>query len=790
MPNTKDESYEAEWDEQETGLTLEEYKLQEAYKSLASDAMSMVNESIRARNSTTFSQEIKRAFQLYNATSIDKTDLLDGWEGTRTAVQEGSKVIQNIVRQIANDGASQLGDMLFPNDQDNYGVVPIYPARPPVGIQDEQAVTADGRGLEDAEGNPITHKQAWEARKASLLRRVERMATNIDGTLERNQYGKIGRALIHDGAITGTAILKGPFVDYSESHRWVRGESSWEMEKQEAQLAAFKRISVLDFLPDMSAEEVDNCAYTSVREWYLPRNMRKLLGAKGYNKAAIAALLNGKPRQVGEGSEEGDDERLSIKDQALVQDMYSKRFEVFETWGDFDYEDLVACGVKNLPSKKPPGGQVTACVIHCQGYVLKAFLNPLPSGKLPFSVWCWDEDPTSIFGKGVPILCENSQMIYNAVWRMILDHGGLGAVPMITMIQDKIEPAGKDKSDYSIKGGKIWLAKADLFNLPDGKVPPFQVHEIPIHLDQFFAIMEKAEEDAYKLSGVTRVEKNQQGVDNAPVTLGATAIYQNNSAVSRRRQVRDFDDDITKSALTGLYDWFMKYSPDSESKGPMEIEPRGSSVLMQREVNTQNLMQLYTLTINGSTEGAKPVEMLREIESGMQFPGGRFIESADETADRRAREAENPPVAPEIQLEYEQLTLKRDTVEADVEIKFLAQQLNEAKVEAEIELRRVADERTHYREMMKLELMSETEGNRFLLDLQKREDAVNVTLQTKMSEIQSRRDIAASAMLQKESQTEKDTDAKMLTAIAKNKEADTKASELSNKLAGNIKQGV
>ena len=112
-----DAEYDEVWssEDEPKRISNEEREQKEARNQLARNAMELVNESIRDRNTSTFSDEIKRASKLYNACSIDNSDdLLHDWEGSRKAVKDGSKVVQNIVRQLTDDGASQLGDMLYP----------------------------------------------------------------------------------------------------------------------------------------------------------------------------------------------------------------------------------------------------------------------------------------------------------------------------------------------------------------------------------------------------------------------------------------------------------------------------------------------------------------------------------------------------------------------------------------------------------------------------------------------------------------------------------------------------
>ena len=787
-----DETYNDEWAEEEgTKPDSEERKRSMALDALAAKSQTFVDEALIMRNSTTLPEELKRAYRLYNASSMDNlTDLFDDFEGTRMAMEDGSKVVMNIVRQITNDGASQLGDMLYPTDEDNYGMVGKHPPKPPLRLRMQPIEDASGQPVVNEEsGEPVTHMQAWEARKAALNARVERMYALMDNTLDRIQFAKLGRGIIDSAARTGTGILKGPFVDSMSDQKWIKKTDKWTLEADAGRKPGFSEVSVLDFLPDMSAECIEDCAYVNTRSWSLPRQIMDLANA-GYYEDQIQRLLLKKPNEI--SNPDADQERSYIKDKAVDNELYAKRYEVFETWADFPVEMLVEAGVK-VPASMKEQKQVLACVIHCGGLALKAFVAPQQQ-RMPFHVWCWDDNPTSIFGKGIPILIEHPQMAYHAIWRMILDHGGVSAVPQIVMLKNKLKPANGDQNDFSVKGGKIWEYIGDTFNLPDGSnAKPFEVYNIPVFLDQFFALLDKAEEDAYKLCGVTRVNKSEAGIDNAPVTLGATQIFQNNASVSRRRQVRDFDDDITKSALTNLYDWFMKYDKDDDVKGAMLIEPRGSSVLMQREVNTQNLLMFLQTTGNGAVPGAKTESILRRIESGMQFPAGTLVETEMETDKRKQIEAENPPIDPAVQIEQTkaqlkeaELELKQHELEARFELEQARLNLDSQVEQAKIQLKSIADERTHIREMLRLELMDKTSANQQFNQLQTAEANISI----KMQEVQTKRDIEAGKLLDKQELNSAQAQAQVMSAVARERDSRTKESELANKLSGNIEQGI
>lgn len=795
MSDSQTPEYSQEFDaEDEPKVSPEKRERLEALDVLANGARSLVEEAVELRNASSFKQDIQKSYQLYNATGVSTFDLDEDWEGTRTQLKEGSKVVQNIIRQICNDGASQLGDLLYPTDDHNYALKPVLPSKPPLAIKYAEAVDEKGQFLavvDDGQGGerPITNQEAWEARVEQLRYKAGRMFEKIDGTMNRIQIGRIGRAAIDQAGRTGTGIIKGPFVDPKKDRKWAKKSSTWSLEEDNRQQAAYKNVQVLDFFPDLTAECIEDCAYVNERAWYLPRQLNALLGL-GYEDDQIRRLLSRSPEDYTSAGLDSDDDRRAVKkDTAVAQEMYSKRYEVWETWAEVSRSTLEKAKVQ-IPDKLKEQDTVLACVIHSNGIVLKAFVAKQQC-EFPYSVWCWDEDPTSIFGKSIPILAENCQLSYNATWRMMLDHGGLSATPMIAMIKAKVSPAD-GTSDYSLRGGKVWNVESDVFDVNGQQGRPFEVFDIPAHLDQYFALLDRAEEDAYKLTGVTRVDKNETNAhpDNAPLTLGATQIFQNNASVSRRRQVRNFDDKITKTVMTRQYNWHMEFDSDDSYKEVMEIEPRGAG-LLQREMNTQNLLLL--LQLSGEDPAAKRPDILREVQRHMQFADGRFIETKEETERREKLEAENPQVPVEVQLEearqasaMAEVERKRERDEADTELAQQRLQLDAQERDARLQLEVIDKERTHYREMLRLQMLSEQDANKHFRDLQSQQSKLMVDLE----KIQTARDVEASKRLEKETESERKFQIEAVNAQARDRDSRTKEAELSNKLSGNIETGV
>jgi len=103
-----------------------------------------------------------------------------------------------------------------------------------------------------------------------------------------------------------------------------------------------------------------------------------------------------------------------------------RQFELWERHGDIDRKTLEACGcdLEGLDDLDILSG----CVVLVNNTVIKAYVNPLETGDLPYDVYVWEQAENRPFGYGVPyILRQASQRILNAAVRQMMDNGGLSS---------------------------------------------------------------------------------------------------------------------------------------------------------------------------------------------------------------------------------------------------------------------------------------------------------------------------------------------------------------------------
>ena len=645
--------------------------------------------------------------------------------------QVSNRIYHNITRQITNDGASQLGDLLFPSDDKNYGVKSVALAAPPLTLATEPAVDSKGEPLVDQEGNPLTNMQAHNRRVERIRQKAKRMFTKIDSTLISNRYPSKARKCIRDAAIYGTGILKAP-IPNKMSASWAKKKTGQYALKTAAELSPdVKCISPFDFFPDLSATEVDEWGFTWERSFLLPSQLQQTAKDKGFEPDEVSKLMH---QGVSGFNSQEDESREEARDSSVSRSLSNGRFVLWERHGHLERKHLVTAGIE----PKGDDAWIRCVVYYINGRVMKVVLSPYERDTTLYSIFNWDEDPLSIFGFGIPYLMNDPAHVYNTAWRMAIDNAGASTLPQIVVDKSQIQPAdGTD--DYSIYGGKVWHKSGGTYSI-ERQDKPFELFHIQQDIQQLFTLMDKAQQDAFELTGVTRTDKAAQMTDNAPVTLGATQIQQNNSSVTRRSQARRYDDQVTATLVQRFYDFFMQFEEDDDIKGSMEIEARGSTILLSKELQATNLMTFYQMTEGGNMEGVKGLPLLRAIATSMQHPEGQFIETDEEMA-KKAEEAaqQEPEVDPMIAIEERKIAV----AEAQIELDQSQLQLDSQIAQASHELKLQDTEAKYELEYAKLDAKQQEAMGKSQAEFAKIESKANFDIQKQQFVEQTKRDTTA-----------------------------------------------
>jgi hypothetical protein len=93
-----------------------------------------------------------------------------------------------------------------------------------------------------------------------------------------------------------------------------------------------------------------------------------------------------------------------------------------------------------------------------------------------------------------------------------------------------------------------------------------------------------------------RFMQGSSQVKGAGETASGLSMLMGAVNVNLKDLVKDYDDNITAPFIEALYHWNMNFSQDPSIMGDFEIEARGSTALMAREIRSQKLLQAMQVT--------------------------------------------------------------------------------------------------------------------------------------------------------------------------------------------------
>jgi hypothetical protein len=571
-----------------------------------------------------------------------------------------SRVFVNITRNKTTSGEARLADLLFPTDDRNWGIKPT-----PIPELDE--LKHDDEIVETEEG-PQRVGDGVRAVLEEARKRAERMSKEIDDQLTEAQYNAVCRDMIHDACVLGTGILKAPVVVGRTRKKWLREEGVSVLQIVEDLRPGVERVDPWNFFPDMSAAHVSEAEFVFERKMVSKQQLRDLAKRPGFIAEQISKVIESDdsgPKTYGRVQDLRHITGVDVPDQ-------DSRYEMWEYHGPINKNDLEAAGVD---IGDDPMQEMHGVVTMCAGVVLKVSLNPLETNELPYSVFCWEYDPTYIFGFGIPYLMRSSQKVINAAWRMILDNAALSTGPQIVVNREVVEPAD---GNWNMTARKVWY----LNNKQHDVRQAFASHEISSHQGELVDIFMRARQLADEETNLPLIAQGEQ-TDNITQTAQGMSILMSAADVTIRRIVKAFDDDITAPVITRFYDYNMQYGEKDEIKGDFEVQAMGSSYLAEKaamEQGVQQLLQFAAHPVFGPMTDARA--LYRKAVKGLRVDPDEVMAEEDPNQpdpQALAAQAQQQAAEAEMQIKQAELQLKQQEVQG-------RQQLDAQKIASEREV--------------------------------------------------------------------------------------------------------
>ena len=554
---------------------------------------------------------------------------------TQMAKPHRSTVYIGMTRQKTNAAEARISDILLPTDDRNWGIKPT--PKPKL-----MAMSRDTQMAGDREtGQPLTHPETGQPlamrdiARASLevaRKKSDAMQLEIEDQLVECDYNGELRKVIHNSARLGTGVIKGPIVTNRTRKAWqpykdMQGNTIHQLDIVNEVTPASFSIDPRNVWPDPGCgDSIHNGKGIYEREQMTSRQVRDLAKQPGFMKDQIRKVLEEGPKKSVTFQELKDDDQRDI-----ARDVY----EMWSYWGDVDHDDLEAAGIKL--GNKDELRSVSACVVMINSTIVKAYLNPLEGGELPYDFYVWERVSDSVWGYGIPYLMRAQQKVLNAAWRQMMDNAGVTSGPQIIVKAGAIQPADKQ---WQLSARKIWFATDEV----DDVRKAFTAVEFNSHQGELSGIIKMAMELADMETGVPVIMQGEKGA--APDTVGGMQMLMNSANVVLRRLVKQFDDMVTRPHIRRYYDYNMMYNEDEEIKGDFSIDARGSSALLIRDIQNQAFLNLLAAGANPVYGVYLDTQKLFEKALQAQHIDPKDVFKSEDELEKIKEQQKNPQEAP------------------------------------------------------------------------------------------------------------------------------------------------
>lgn len=513
---------------------------------------------------------------------------------------ERSKVFIKITKTKVLAAYGQIIDILFANKK-----FPIVVESTPVPegiaefaklpsptdglIEDPYGFPGDGRDPRERLG-PYKESGAVEGtakmgepQVSPAKEAARKMEQTIQDQLLDTNAVNVLRHSIFESALLGTGIVKGPFNFYKNTHKWERDEEGNRVYSPEEKIVPrIEHVSCWDFHPDPSATSIEDCEYVIQRHRMNRQQLRGLMKLPYFDPDAIQSAMVKGPNYEDKYYED------TIREDDTEPYYQENRYEVLEYWGVLDAQFAREVGL-DLPDSVTDLDQVQINAWVCGNEVLRCVLNPFTPARIPFHAFPYEVNPYQLWGVGVAENMEDAQMLMNGHVRMAIDNLALAGNLVFDVDEASLVPG----QNFDIFPGKVFRRQSGVTGTAiNGLKFP---NTAPENIQMYQIARQLSDEE----TGIPSIMHGQTGVSGTGRTSSGLSMLMQAGAQSVKTVIKNVDDYMLKPLGEAYFQWNMQYNDDQpDIVGDLEIKPRGTAAVMQKEVRSQRLITLLQTVAN------------------------------------------------------------------------------------------------------------------------------------------------------------------------------------------------
>lgn len=451
------------------------------------------------------------------------------------------------------------------------------------------------------------------------------------------------RRVVDSGIKYGIGVLEGPYVRKIQESGWVvadtdpTGAITFKPQSRSIYKPQYDFLPVWDFYPDMTSRDLPGEGYF-VRKIFGRSKLRKLADRKDFSEKQIKAVITAFPAgnyKTKSWETELRSMGLSINAETTSnQSTGREKYEVIIWKGPVSAQKLVECGA-DVPDKML-ADDVEAELWMVDNYIIKAEINAwrqLGIDMKQVHIFSFDEDDTSPVGQGLPQIVRDSQLSICAATRMALDNASVTCGPNLEVNTRLMRP---DQDLTAVTAHKIWYRDDDGLS---AQFPAVRELKFDGHLNELQGLIKMfvdfAEMETF-IGPSTGGDFQKQPSEPMRTAAGASML-RGDAALPFKDIVRNYDS-FTQSVIVSMVSFNKKFNPEQAPEGDYDVIARGATSLIAKEMRG---MQIDALSQTLTPEERDHVDERKFVEakfSSRDMQG--MLVSVDEATRRKSARAE------------------------------------------------------------------------------------------------------------------------------------------------------
>jgi hypothetical protein len=514
---------------------------------------------------------------------------------------------------------AKIMELMFPAHDRNYSVQPS--PVPDINEADIAAIIDGMQSQQTEESGQIRHEDIENAVFRFAEDRARNMERKVEDQLGETDYTGLARKALRAGVIYGFGVSKGPLVRFETERSWQFDDAMglYRPMTRETPRPYFEPCKVWDIYPDLAATAWSTQEGLFERRLFKRNELWKLTDDDAFDGEAIREYLKTKPRG-NYTRRQHESELSSLRHHDLTHDVETNQYEVIRYLGMWDGQDLKKVKVDLAGGDPERDHFVEIWMLDDQ--IIRVNLAPFGAKVSDnYHVFVFEDDEeTGITGIGLPEKVRDTQMKLCTIDRMTIDNAATSAGPILE-VNDDLLKRGQDTD--TVHAFKVFHRRGEG---TDAGYPAIRDIRVESHIQELAEFRREVKEQMDVESNLPAwLFGNARELGEAFRTTSNMSMMQGGATMVTKDIIRSFDRWI-ESLVGALVRWNMEFLDDERIQGDYQVQARGTTSLVAKELRGQALDQFIATLTPEERAILKTREVLIDRLQARDLPVDRVVD--------------------------------------------------------------------------------------------------------------------------------------------------------------------